>query len=213
MQEEKKKALPPGTSDFLGEKAEIQQGNLRVLYVGGIGAHYQLHTLFDVVRNNKFVTLFVCVPEQQWADLEHEYSGLLAENIKVVHYYGPALEKLFLKTDLCSLFVAPSDYRAFAAPVKLYDYIGHHKPVIATKGTLAGDFVSTNGCGWTIEYDQEQLADLLTYLSQNPEEVETYQSNVADLAVLHTWKARAQQVVQDAERISVRYSSSRTVRK
>ena len=53
------------------------------------------------------------------------------------------------------------EYWAFASPVKLYEYIGYKKPIIASKGTLSGQFVESNAIGWSIDYSDNALVTLL----------------------------------------------------
>ena len=62
--------------------------------------------------------------------------------VQVVHRSGAELEQLYDNADACVLFVQPDPYREFAAPVKLFEYLGHGKPVIASAGTLAAQVVA-----------------------------------------------------------------------
>ena len=62
--------------------------------------------------------------------------------------------------------------RRFAAPVKLYEYLGHGKPVIASAGTLAAETVVACGAGWMFSYDAAELIGLLRRLLAVPDAVE-----------------------------------------
>jgi glycosyltransferase involved in cell wall biosynthesis len=78
--------------------------------------------------------------------------------------------------------------------MKLYEYIGHGRPVIASEGTLSGAFIAEHNIGWTIPYSSEALIELLTRLLDNPHEVTTMTERVREERNNHTWLARARQV-------------------
>src|SRR5690606_16782681 len=99
--------------------------------------------------------------------------------------------------DIVSLFVKPGKYRDFAAPVKLYEYLGYRKPIIASEGTLAGDFVTENGIGWSIPYSEDVLSELISRLKFQPKELKAIRDRLEITAPLHTWKARALKVIED----------------
>jgi glycosyltransferase involved in cell wall biosynthesis len=112
----------------------------------------------------------------------------------VVHASGAELEPLFDEADMGCLFLEPISYREFAAPLKLYEYLGHGKPIIATQGTLAGDFVEENGIGWAIPYQASALVDLLVDLQKNPHKLQEKVERTLQVRADHTWDARARQV-------------------
>ena len=95
------------------------------------------------------------------------------------------------------MFVKPDQYRTFAAPIKLYEYLGEGKPIIASKGTLVGKFVEENNIGWAIEYTSGALVDLLKNLQSEPEKVKSAQLRVKALAEKNTWDARVKTVIND----------------
>jgi glycosyltransferase involved in cell wall biosynthesis len=121
----------------------------------------------------------------------------MSENISIVHKNGDELHELYKKADIAMLYVKPQEYREFAAPVKLYEYIGEGKPIIASKGTLAGSFVLENDVGWSVEYTKEACTDLLNFLQTYSVELKIKQENIQKIALKHTWRARAMQVAED----------------
>lgn len=192
------RALPPGATicDVPGPR-----DGLHLLYVGGLGGHYQLEESVRAVADLPGVTLTICTRPQQWEDVRAEYEPLMAKNIRVVHESGEGLEALYRHADISLVYVQPDPYREFAAPVKLYEYIGHGRPVIASEGTLAGSFIRDNGCGWTIPYGHRELRDLLEHLSLDRSEVESMADRVHSVRREHTWEARAHQVADDMARL------------
>lgn len=187
-------ALPPG---FVNQPLGRRTGErLHLLYVGGMGSHYRMHALFEAVAASPDVEMTVCTREVEWNAVRGAYP-LADGRIRVVHLSGAELVPLFERADVCMLFVEPHPYRDFAAPVKLFEYIGAQRPVIASRGTLAGSFVEQHGAGWTVPYDAGALAQLLQALSNDPAIIAAKVSVLATLRCAHTWQARAAQVVAE----------------
>lgn len=196
---EKMKALPPGHSGLQSDyvKQKKTDDRLSLLYVGGMSSHYQMHAVFEALRDMPGIRLSLCTRKAEWEMVKEEYGGDTSENIKIFHVSGSGLDTLYADADIAMLFVNPHEYWDFAAPVKLYEYLGALKPVIASKGTLAGRFVEENGIGWTIPYRTETLSELLIDLKNNPQEIEKVQQCCMSVAVHHNWRMRAQQVVDE----------------
>ena len=188
------KELPPGCE--IENKFENVDKKLNLFYVGGIGNHYQMHELFKGISKTS-ANLCICNRVLEWENVKDEYTPYLNQNIEIVHKSGNDLDLLYKNSNIASLFLKPDNYRTFAMPIKLFEYLGKGKPIIATKGTLAGDFVEENNIGWVIDYKETDLVDLLNYLSCNFHEVKETQLRVIQLANHHTWKARAMKVSTD----------------
>lgn len=171
---------------------------LKVFYVGGMSDHYQMHTLFNVVKKRTDIELVVCTRSSEWLSVKSEYPDISdSDNINVVHESGEGMRELMINSDITSIFVKPQEYREFAVPVKLFEYLGYRKPIIATQGTLAGAFVAENNIGWTIPYDEQSLNKLFDSLILEPNKYAIKRQNMADVASKHTWQARAKQVIQE----------------
>lgn len=170
---------------------------INILYIGGMGAHYQMHKLFEGVRNNKKFKLTVCTREAEWNNVKDSYKNLMANNIQIVHKSGEELQSLFNEANITSIFVKPTEYREFAVPVKLFEYLANSKPIIATKGTLVGDFVAKNNIGWVINYDSTEFSNLLIQLEKNTDEIFRKSQEMHELREQHTWVSRAKKVAKD----------------
>ncbi|PZA00692.1 hypothetical protein A6K26_000015 [Gammaproteobacteria bacterium 2W06] len=196
-------ALPPGhdgnagADDQIGSSGNPSEGQpLRLFYVGGMSSHYQMHKLFNAVSGLPRIQLTICTREGEWKAVQPEYPDL-PDNIKVVHEYGDVMQAMLRQCDLALLFVKPQEYWEFAAPVKLYEYLGNHKPIIASAGTLAGRFVESQGVGWAVPYQEGSMRQILKYLLAEPESLEAVRSRCAEVAQEHSWQARARQVIED----------------
>ncbi|WP_218955873.1 hypothetical protein [Acinetobacter sp. YH12064] len=186
--------LPPAhsTSNYLVKNNYSEKLNL--LYIGGMGVDYRMHKLFEAVSVLPNVCLTICTRERDWNNVKDEY-GLISKNINIVHKSGSELEELYDNSHIAILFVEPKDYREFAVPFKLYEYIGRNKPIICTSSTLVGDFVANNNIGWVLDYDVNELVNLLSNMSKTDFDKKT--ERVCELKIHETWESRAKKVCTD----------------
>lgn len=194
LRRDRARALPPG-----GEALDVPrvEGPFTLLYVGNISPYYRMQELLAAVAAAPDVHLILCTTEDAWASVRAEYEPLLSERVEVVHRRGDGLRELFARADVCSLVVEPSEYRDFAAPVKLFEYLGYGKPVIASAGTHAADLITGEDLGWAVPYDAAELTALLTRLAHDPGEVDAVHARVRAARVGHSWGARARSVAAD----------------
>ncbi|MFV5191874.1 hypothetical protein ACMXYY_06990, partial [Acinetobacter courvalinii] len=165
-----------------------------LLYIGGMGTDYKMHKLFEALKVLPNVSLTLCTRENDWASVKDEY-GLIPDNIHVVHKSGNELETIYDNSHLAVLFVEPRDYREFAVPFKLYEYIGRNKPIICTSSTLVGNFVEDKYIGWALEYNTDKLINLLSNITK--EEVDNKIQQVLRVKENETWERRAKKVCTD----------------
>lgn len=186
--------LPPGHS--IESATEVPPSPLRLLYVGGVGSHYRLHALTQAMADVPEAHLTLCCREADWQSSRAEYEPLPA-NVEVVHRSGEGLAELYRTTNVTTVYAEPGEYRDFANPVKVYEYLGHGKPIIASEGSLTGRFVAEHDLGWTIPYSREDAATLLRRLADHPDEVHAAHSSVMSHRDEHTWTERARTVVRE----------------
>lgn len=184
-----------GADDSSSESSA--RASLRLLYVGGLSDNYRLHESVRAIAGRKGVSLTICTREAEWQARESEYRDLMAPNIRVVHRSGDELRELYDEANACLLAVEPIVYWTFAVPVKLFEYLGNGKPVIASAGSYSGRFVRDQSVGWTVAYGADEFADTLDRLVERPEELEAVTEWVRTVRRDHTWQARAKQVVAD----------------
>jgi glycosyltransferase involved in cell wall biosynthesis len=191
-------ALPPGHACIEhGTFATSWLPGIHILYVGGLGEHYQMQELFRAVGNVDQVKLTVCTRERDWRIVQASYPDPLPANVNVVHESGAQLEKLYADADIASLCVRPHSYREFAVPFKLFEYLGHRMPIMASAGTLSGKFVTDHNIGWEVAYSEASIIDLLRQIAEDKCLLAKKRHKVATLAPDHTWLARAEKVVGD----------------
>jgi len=194
-------ALPPGSDNKNHFDADVNLSSLKdrklnIFYVGGMSEHYQMHFLFEVVSQFPKITLTICTRENEWLSVKDTYP-VLTDNIKIVHKVGEDMKMLMQQADIVSVFVKPHEYWEFAAPVKLYEYLGSRKPILASNGTLAGNFVKNNKIGWAIDYKPSALTKFFVDLLNDRQKLVKVKSEMNTVAEQHTWVARAKQVQKD----------------
>lgn len=183
-------ALPPGSP--VTETSAPDSG-MSLLYVGGTGSYYRMDESIAGVEGAAGARLTICTRENEWEAVRDSYREVLGDSTTVVHLSGAALEPLYSAAHLGMLFMEPIGYREFAAPMKMFEYLGHGKPVVATEGSLAGEFVVEHGIGWALPYRAEALSELLIRLQRSPEVYAEACERAMAVRHANTWEARAQQ--------------------
>ena len=192
-------ALEPGHGHV--EPLPGPDTGLSLFYVGGIGFDYRLHELFAAVKQawekNLDVLLIVCLRPEDWAAVKHEYEQWACPAIEVVHGHGNVLQEYFERTNIATIVVDLDEYWKLGVPVKLYDYIGAGKPVMVTKGSLAGDMVERMEVGWTVDNSSEAVIKLLERLANDPQEIQRVRDRVLAQRDAYTWRERARQAAEE----------------
>lgn len=193
-------ALEPGHGH--AEPLPGPEEGVSLFYVGGIGSDYKLHELFAAVKQaweekSLDVRLIVCLRPEDWDAVKHEYEQWACPAIEVVHGHGNVLQEYFERTNVATIVVDLDEYWKLGVPVKLYDYIGAGKPVMVTKGSLAGDMVERMELGWTVDNSSEAVVKLLERLANDPQEIQRVRDRVLARRDAHTWRERARQAAEE----------------
>lgn len=192
-------ALPPGAERIDGP---VPDDGVSLFYVGGTGGYYRMQETVRGVEAAEGARLTICTRESEWQEAAPLYRDALGESTRVVHKSGAELGDLYDDAHIGALLMEPMEYREFAAPMKLYEYLGRAKPIIATQGSLAGNFVEEHGIGWALPYDSDALSALLERLMKDRSQLDEKTERTKMVREDHTWEARARQVAVDLERIT-----------
>lgn len=186
--------LPPAVSDINIDDSRKLAKALSFIYVGGIGKLYDLTLFSKVISYFTDIEFNICTRKKEWEENKEHY---IDYNINVFHKNGDDLAELYRISDISILFVNPTEYWEFVMAVKLFEYISYKKPVVAVKDTAVGNFVEKNDIGWVIDYDENELKDLIGHLQNNLDEVHEKIKNIEKIIPENTWKSRAIKVVSD----------------
>lgn len=188
-------ALPPGHENTIIKKKSVNQ-KIKLFYVGGISGHYQLHLLFEVLADFPEIEFTLCTRDVEWSSVNDEYPKV-ARNVNIIHKSGVGMKNYLQDCDIAIVYVKPHEYWEFASPVKLYEYLGFQKPILASSGTLAGDFVEQNKIGWSIPYEKSSIIEFFNKIISDKTIINSMQDNLSAVAAKHSWLARAQQVAAE----------------
>lgn len=192
------KALPSG-GDYINDKyfSYKDKKNLELIYVGGISYSNNIRGLLEAINPLKDVNLTICCNEQEWKNYKESYFDVLTNRVKVVHVRNEELRQYYKNADIACLYYENSSYSHIAMPTKLFDYIGNCMPIISNNGKLAAEFIEENNIGWVINYEKNDLIDLLKYLLKHKNEIKKKSLNVSKIAKQNTWIKRAEEVAKD----------------
>ena len=187
-------ALPPGVEEKKFIK-NINSGNLRFIYVGGLGDLYDLRLFSQVTSNFEKIQFNLCTRKNEWNQNKESYVD--CSNITIHHKNDNELSDVYARSDIAVLFVRPTEYWKFVMAVKLFEYMSYKKPIIAAKNTAVGEFVEKYNIGWVINYDESKLENLIISLQSNSSQIDEKIKNIEKIIPQHTWEARALQVEKD----------------
>ena len=199
----KARVLMPGAEfgtglDEVEKNLDFKKRPISILYVGGVDRIYDLKEFFCTVQKmEQEVYAVVCCRQEEWEEAQKKYAPYLGKNVKIIHESGKRLLPYYQKADLCCAFAGKGEYMSMAMPVKIFEYLGNLIPILATSGTVSGDFVKKEDIGWSIEYNEQALEQCLRKIISNPEILRQKRENQKKILKFHTWEARARQVIQD----------------
>lgn len=185
--------LPPG-AELIDSSLPLDR--ISLIYVGGIGNHYNLHKAVNSALSIDGVSLTICCRQAEWSAVAEEYPLERAPAFQVKHASGDELKALYDQANIALLFVEPTEYRNFAMPVKMFEYLAHGKPIIASEGTLAGDYIREHDVGWVIPYSQAAIELLLRELKEDTDLIVKKAARARKVAENNTWGMRAREAAQ-----------------
>ena len=197
------KQLPPGISKNSLPKNNSSNG-LNLFYVGGITDNnglYDLTKLMKIVSIDKKIQLTICCRKDEWDKVESYYDKLLNSQIRIIHKQGNELSKYYNEASLCSLIFPFDEYRSFAMPIKLFEYLSYGKPVITTSNSAVSDFVKEKDVGFIVEYDDASIEKEIKKILSDKKLLSIKRKNIEKVMKNETWEERARQVENDLKGI------------
>ncbi len=197
------KPLPPGGAvyseilEYKTRRVPVENGVLRVFYVGSLSSLYDNKYLFEAVKNTPNVELTVCTHKAQWEKVKEQYEPFLCHRIQVVHESGEQLIERYKTADLSAYCLKKCDYLDFAMPIKVFEAISYGTPLLVANIHSIGELVERENFGWNTGNDPESIGKTLAFLRDTPGEVAQKTANVVKAVPNHTWLARAKQVAED----------------
>lgn len=194
--------LPPGADNINSnsksyKSRDFKKNPLKVFYVGGLGAHYQIKKLIQAVAETKHCEATICCRKQEFEKEKKGFEELLNESITIIHKSGTELDDYYMSSDIGSLLFEDSIYMSMAKPVKAYEYIANELPIISTRGTAIGEIVEKNNLGFNIDYEVDAIKQILNMIIDTPFILDEYKTNCALFKEKNLWECRARRVEND----------------
>ncbi|WP_282923855.1 glycosyltransferase family 1 protein [Mediterraneibacter massiliensis] len=190
--------LPPGCESIEElEEHDIGNEKLRIFYVGGINRIYNLEMFLKVLSKFENLELVLCCRKTEWEESKEIYGQYMTPRIKIVHAMGEELEKYYKWADLCCAFAGKGEYMSIAMPIKVFEYLGHLKPMLGTADTEAGRFIEENHIGWSINYTEKDLERVLRKIIADPSVLVKMSKRLKDVRQENLWTERAKKVAKD----------------
>ena len=188
--------LPPGAEYREDDKCIVNKEGIDLLYIGGISDLYRFDELLEAIYDLKNVRLTICCRKKEWEANRSIYKPYVTKNIKIVHKTGDELKALYSEADICVALFKTTEYRKMAMPVKIFEYLSYHKPIIATNDTAAGKFVEENSIGWSIRYSVNEIRDLILSILNDRGMFYKVKENMHKCLIKNTWENRAEKVAK-----------------
>lgn len=185
--------LPPGLSlQKHTESPGFKENKINIAYIGGISGHYNLDIMLSVLRKIDNLVLHLCCREFEYVKVKDQMQGLVAaKKIRIYHLSGDQISQIYQKADLALLFLEPDEYRQFMMPIKLFEYISFEKPILASAGTAASDFIKAQDIGWVLPYSEEAVLNFISDFDKLKAEYALKLRNIKTIKNDHLWESRA----------------------
>lgn len=92
-------------------------------------------------------------------------------------------------------------YANISSPIKAKETLGYGTPIIVSDNLAVAEDVKKGDYGWIVEPEPSAIKELLEYLSNHPKEINQKTQNAIRAAKYNTWKARAEQIIEDCKKI------------
>lgn len=190
--------LMPGCS-LRPTRTNTEKDMLKLIYIGGVTLPiYDLSEILVTVADESYLRLTIICRESESAPIKARCKGM--RNVQILHRSASKVMEEYGRSDIASLFLTPNVYFSMAMPIKLFEAVGYGVPVLARRGTAAGEFVEREGLGWVASSPQEAKA-LLRRVFDDPRELEAARIRVREAAGRHAWTERARKVARDAAEV------------
>jgi glycosyltransferase involved in cell wall biosynthesis len=153
---------------------------------------------FDLIQERTRLNLELVCREDE---LEREqavfapYSS--ARWLHIHHLSGDALHGVYRKGDLAIIPLLKNVYNDIVIPVKMFEYLSHGLPMVATNCTEIANFITHNRVGLIAEDNAESLAEKILRLVRDRDLYEELGRNVrCTLENGNLWTDRARLVAQ-----------------
>lgn len=192
--------LPPGM-EKTDEPEKPSNSIPTAVYVGGITDQIGILTMleaFDEINGaGTNVQLdFIC-REGEFKKDEKIQKYQDKAWINIMHLSGDELKEVYRKADIALIPREKNTYHDFAMPVKLFEYLSYHLPIVATNCDAQARLLEDNNFGIVSKVDKQDFKDAVQK-ALNPDVHASMTESIRQHAFTeNSWDARVEKVAKD----------------
>ena len=201
MKSPKNRLLPPGCAK---PNAGVEPGHgNKAIYVGSVsevdGTYKMLDAMKTINKQQQRISLKLICRKKDWEMMGESYQELSQTGwLEVVHADGDEELKKHYQTAGFAIFPRENDfYNNLAMPVKITEYISYLKPIVSTNCTSISRFILDNQVGIITDYTVEGIVAGILEMAENEAQRKQFVQNCMMAREKNSWKARAEQAVND----------------
>jgi hypothetical protein len=186
--------LPPGAR--MADAPAVDPTARSLLFVGGL--RYPAHggailrEAIEKVRARGIDTTLICVsrPGEEPTDTPPDW-------MRVVRAEGPQIDTLLPEVLASITPRRRTPYNDLAVPIKLMEYLGYARPIIATDTTETAAIILAAACGVVVPDTAEGLADGIAAVASAPAaQVVRWGEGARSAAAANSWDSRAGAILE-----------------
>jgi glycosyltransferase involved in cell wall biosynthesis len=186
--------LPPGARRAVAPEIDVDAR--RLLFVGGMrfaahGADILLSGI-ELARSRGHLVELVCVSRPG-----EELPGLAPDWYHLERAEGTSIERLLpgILATITPRLRTP--YNDLAVPIKLMEYLGYGRPIIATDTHETAAIVTGAGCGLVVPDSAEGIAEgIAEVVTASPDQLRRWALAATVAAKANSWSARARRILE-----------------
>ena len=192
--------LPPAGNDCLPVSKDL---NRTAIYVGGISEQYGSDVLLDafsILNEGNDVYRLICICRaNEFSRFSHCNKN--ASWLDVYHAAGEELEQYYEKASVAILpKKGENAYNKLAVSVKLFEYMGHGLPIVATSNLASDKIITKYHLGYIADNGAKNLADCIRKMFSDKEKYEQFCCNGREaLLSENLWVHRVDQIQHDLQ--------------
>lgn len=200
--------LPPGMEDVEAGKKDLKlEKPFQAVFVGGIsdqiGILIMLESFKQINEQETVVKLELVCRENEYNKYKEMKAYEKYSWLHIRHISGDELIPIYDQTHIALIPREKNAYHDFAVPVKLFEYLSYHLPVVATDCDAQARILTEQGFGTVSNVDASNFAQAVLKLLQPDQYTKVKQTIEQNAKNNHSWYARVCQVAKDMEEVRV----------